>query len=522
MTRLHDHRLVVYLYAALTGDDRAEARRRLETVWGICADKLGMTVAATDSIRIDPPPVADQPRTGTVAGRRALADPLREAWWDNAGDTACVSITLAGVAASWADLYDTWTAAVSAVELDALLGYATVFTALVDCGSTPAMSDDSATEVTGERVSGDLAAAFAHDLPTAVKLTDTAWAATAVDLGAGVVARQISPTRSHGPSRVLVVTSVTDRDAELGRWIWAPDLGRLGRYLLHAAKLRYQVRVLHRERDGLHEQRLRISDKLDRLQDAALTLGDGPDADVQSVQHEVSLLQADRSGIIEALIQARRMRHTVQIAQANMTALLPTIGATDPGRAAPTFAIADRAMAIELDQDLHDEAAYLDAAAQRAQHIADIADREITARAHRHAEAARHRQERFALTQTAIIGTVLMALTAFQTLGYEMPLPGRTKPAIIATLGAAVLWLSIVALRMATPADEPHPRLVRQLPELTAFGALTAAVAWLSMSLAAGRVRWITRDEIATLAAASAAFLFGAIVAWAWYRGRRR
>jgi hypothetical protein len=488
---LTDHRLVLHFFAPLTGPDSVAAHRQLDEIWRACADKLGMTVQ-TPHTPADPPPAAPGGRErGTVAGRRAPGAALREAWWDETGDVTCLSVTLSRDGAAWAELHDEWTAATPSLDPGALLGQALVFTALVEPGrNSPAQR----------------CRAIERNLPAVIRPLDPRWADSTVDLDAGVVAHRLDQARNPGRARVLAVTAPVQRDENLGDRVWAPDLGPVARYLLHAAKLGYQRRILDADREGLRTQLARVNEALDRLQAKLAarpgTLGD--DA-LHQTQDELSLLQTDRSGIIDTSIQARRMRRTVQIAAANMAATLP---------AGTGFAATDQRIAAEVAQDLDDLGTYLDAAAERANHIADVAERELTRRSRQQTEAARRRQERFTLTQTAIIGTLLMVLTAIQALSYRVPLPGPVKPALITTLGAAVLWLSVVAIRLVAA---PAPRAS---VECAAFGALVAALTWLGTSWLAGPFSWIPAGPLATTLMSTAGLAIGYTAAGLWFRRR--
>jgi hypothetical protein len=490
LQKLTDHRLVLHLFAPLTGPDSATAHRQLDEVWRICEDRLGMTAEADPNTPTNPPPAtADQRRRGTVAGRRTPGANLREAWWDETGDVACLSVTLSQDASAWNELHDEWAKATRALDLSPLLGQAFVFTALTGPGRNSQAQRRRAIE---------------QDLPTGIRPLDPGWADSAVDLDAGVVAHRLDQASDKTPIRVMAVTAPIQHDTALGDRVWAPELGPMARYLLHAAKLGYQRHILDADRRGLRAQLTRVNDALDRLQAELATGPTALDDDaLHRAQDELSLLRTDRSGIIDTSIQARRMRRTVQIAASNMAAVLPS---------GSGFAAADQRVAAEMDQDLDDLGTYLDAAAERARHIAEIADREATRRVRLRSEAARHRQERFTLTQTAIIGTLLMVLTAIQALSYRVPLPGPVKPALITTLGTAVLWLSVVALRLvAAPAS-------RRSIECAAFGALVAAFTWLATSWLTKSISWIPVGPLATTLTSATGLIIGYVASSSWSR----
>ena len=105
-------------------------------------------------------------------------------------------------------------------------------------------------------------------------------------------------------------------------------------------------------------------------------------------------------------------------------------------------------------------------------------------------EASRRRQERFNLLQTAIIGAVIVGLTAVQALGYQLPVPGPVKPPVIAALGAIALLLASIVVRLALSSGrQPLAWL-----SYTAAGLTVAALTWLV-------VAWVSRDALHKLAA---------------------
>jgi hypothetical protein len=88
---------------------------------------------------------------------------------------------------------------------------------------------------------------------------------------------------------------------------------------------------------------------------------------------EVDRLQIDEAGVVDALVQARTMRRTVEIASVNMAGIARAMSGSDARVAGPwdgngqggAFA-ADQRMAAELEKDLDDEAVYLELTGQRA------------------------------------------------------------------------------------------------------------------------------------------------------------
>jgi hypothetical protein len=138
-------------------------------------------------------------------------------------------------------------------------------------------------------------------------------------------------------------------------------------------------------------------------------------------------------------------------------------------------------------------------------------------------EESRSRQERLALTQTAVIGTILTAMTAVQTLDYHLPLPAPAKPAVVASLGALALRFSVMALRLARPdavdrSGRSHPWLATV--EAAASGVATASVAWVVVSLASAA--GLIPASPPTMVGAIAGGFLASLVVGVWVRRRAR
>jgi hypothetical protein len=146
-------------------------------------------------------------------------------------------------------------------------------------------------------------------------------------------------------------------------------------------------------------------------------------------------------------------------------------------------------MADWFAQQLDDDVLYLEAARERTRDITAVTATVVQHRLQQRQEAGRRRQERFNLLQTAIIGAVIVALTAVQALGYQIPLPGPVKPPVIATLGAIALLLASIVVRLALSSGrQPLAWL-----SYTAAGLTVAALTWLA-------VAWVSCDALHKLA----------------------
>jgi hypothetical protein len=222
------------------------------------------------------------------------------------------------------------------------------------------------------------------------------------------------------------------------------------------------------------------------------------------------------------------MRRTVQIAAANMAAALgPDASDSQVADANSSGPLAnDLGLAAWFSRQLDDDALYLEAARERTLDVAtvtaSVVQHRIQQRQERlqqRQEAARRRQERFNLLQTAVIGAVIIVLTAVLALGYQVPLPGPVKAPVIAALGAIVLLLASIFLRLALSSDrEPMAWL-----SYASVGLTVAALAWLADT-------WISREVFHARVApgttgmlAASGFVVGTIGALisAWLSARR-
>ena len=482
MALLGDHRLNVYLFASVTGDAAEAASGLLEQVYAGCVSGLGLD----DGIEHLPgePPQTLGGAGGVLTGRRGHGPATRELLLLVDDDVACVCVTLsrAGLPdAGWPDLLTEWSAAASAAAADTLLGVAFVYQALTDTRAVDATDTD-------------LTEAISTQLPVQPA---RGWERT----GAGLRPRggktgdshplvlwQVDAVHCADATQQVVVVGGADADDDLGEAVWngswrGGNLPTLPRYLLDAAKLRYQARVLGRDRDGLRQQRHAAGRTLERLRPVLTGPADASSEQLIAAQNQLAQLQANEAGLIDSLIAARTMRRSVAIAAANMAAVRAELahGDADPDAGVNLFD-QYQADAELLEQQLDDEALFLQSAAERAQFFAAAADRELTRRSERDAETDRRREERFSLTQTAFLGTVVTALTAVQAFNYTIPVPEPAKPAWIATLGAAAFWLASIAVRLAHQRREPHGHggRPRDLLEITACASFGASLGWVT------------------------------------------
>jgi hypothetical protein len=490
---LAGHTMVAYLFATIIGEDDAKAdaaHGQLCAAWTRFADAFRLSPLPG---RVDQDPPAqrpDIPQSALLAGRRGpTEDGLREMWCNQIHDTLCLSVVCTGP--GWADLDADWAVAVDGLSLHQLLGMTRVFSAATD-QPDPVGLDDHAAAVVLAQLPG---------VPPAL-----GWEAAASTTGLAFYRIRGSDL---DPDRDLVVLApgTDESDRDLGTWIWRTGLGRLGMYELHAAKLRYQARIVRQDRPRIAQLRRDTQHRLAALQPLLDHPAALPTATLQRARHEVARLQAQASGLIDTTARLAIIRRTVAVAAANMDELARAV--IDPGQRG--LFDHDQRLARRLDLDLDDEHTYLTANTRRAEHFADLAAQALDTHRDQTRQAEQHRENQFTLFQTAVIGAVLMALTAVQAFGYRINLNQRAQPAVIATLGALAFTLYTISMRRAERTRRPHQHaslLIRTLVSI-AVGALAAAITWTITALSSLPAMWHARG-ITVTALSAGAFLLGA------------
>lgn len=468
--RLTEHALVVYLYATVVGEDvdRADAGyQQLGRAWGQLAQRLQLTAPADGAPSADPDPHRpDTTRSQLLAGRTTpdpVAGGVRQMWCDQVHDVVCLSVALTSTGPDWTGLYDEWTQAMAGLELGDLLAVVEVFTASTG-HADPVLPDDRT-------------AALVRDaLPASVK-PGPRWQTTSAATPGGLALFELSTSDEPRPSRrslAVIAPTGPAGDAELNAWVWQAGLGRLAMYLLNDAKLRHQAYVVRRDRPAIADLRRQALRALTDLQPLITNPTSYTPTQLRAEHTKLNNLQAKSNGLIDALARISIVRRTIAIAADNMAEL--TRGHVDPHHTA--FFDAQQRLAQRLDRELDDEHTYLTAARDRLHHYATVAAETLNHHRQQTQQANQHRENQFILFQTAIIGAILMALTAVQAFNYRLDIPEPAQPAAIAALGFFALLLYTYALRRAELTqrpDQPPPLWITTVISLTA-GASAASV----------------------------------------------
>ncbi|MFB7943903.1 CATRA conflict system CASPASE/TPR repeat-associated protein [Kitasatospora phosalacinea] len=352
MTVLLDQQLVVHLYAPTDGPDAEAAHRGLADIWRGCRTAFGMTdpVPGTGLPHLFPAapgPDPDPPRAreefAVAAQERAGTD--CQAVLRRHHDVWNLSVALSPQPGGhppgpgwWAGVEDNWQA-LSGRWDPHLLGRSLIRLARVDAVPAVLAADPGLAERFGPARPGaglPLGGALAADGPLAL------W-----EGGDGADDRA---------ERRFLLALAPGADARASAWAWSRGdtaIPPLARYLLHAAKLRHQLRVW--QRDG----RAR----------AVRTALDGVAAELRRLGADDAVLaELLRLRRLEALLlhgDLRELRRTVEIAADNLGR---SVGPELPSAATGPFA-EDADLARSLLERLDDELAYLDVAVDRAAHL---------------------------------------------------------------------------------------------------------------------------------------------------------
>ncbi|MBB5871884.1 hypothetical protein F4553_005263 [Allocatelliglobosispora scoriae] len=502
--------LVVYLFAAVTGEDPARATasyQQLRQAWHTIADRLHLDTAASTRLPADPREKAPT-TTGTAlqAGREGPGR-LRQMWWNQFHDVAVISLAISADGISeergWHALHSEWADVAADLVLPTLLGSTQVYTARTATNEPLIVSPTDGAP--------DKPATTAQLGPYLPGIPASGWAdsATLVRTG-GFVIYELSPRAGLQPDRQLVVLAPHDRDDELGSWVWQLSLGRLPVYLLNSAKLRHQARIIEQQRAEITQRRLSTYQQLNTIQ-ALMYASPTPDID-QLVNAEVTItkMQAQSEGLVDTQARIATFQRTIGIAASNITTLTDPV--LDPTRR--SLVDDDQALAQGISAALDDDHAFLAAVTTRAQHVATAAHTLIAQHRVQTERTAQHRANQYNLLQTGILTAVVTALAAVQAFGYKIStVPPPAQPAVIALLAAITLLLYAIPLHHGEKAmtERDFHFAPRHWPTrlLRTAGALTgAALGWTIASLlqtSAGRAHLTTTLAVAGLILATAA-----------------
>lgn len=354
--RILDQQLVAHVFASVDGPDAEAAYRAVDEIWRGC----GRIFRMTESI-----PGANLPRllSGGRAGLPVGSETALAAQESPDGnfqavlrihhDVLNLSIALAmperpaGQVPDcadeswtwWRDLDSRWHR-LTQYAAQRLLGEARLYLARVEdnagiAAATPALYRSLSRLLPAEAVSSLAAESAGVSLPAGSAFWETATEPDEREL------------------RRFVLATAPDADAAASAWAWSDGGTRippLARYLVHAVKIRYELRVW--QRDGQARQ---LRSSLDALGEELRRLRASDPA-------RQELLRVRRAALLQR-VDLRELRRTVEIAADNLGRAFDLTGLLVPGSPFADDAELARSMLERLD----DELTYLDHAAERAQ-----------------------------------------------------------------------------------------------------------------------------------------------------------
>jgi predicted nucleotide-binding protein len=350
VTRILDQQFVAHLFVPVRGPRAVAASQAVGEIWRGCEVLFGMTAPVPDTGLPASLPDPGELRTAAEKGgevplaARGRPGVACQALLRLHHDVLSLSVGLAPPEAMgeapadadpasywswWRDLDFKWNLLVER-HASGLLGEARLFLARVDAEAGIRAADPS----------------LYAELATLLPAEPSASAGVAFPGGfAGWEADVLPDDRA---SRRLVIAIAPDADSAASNWAWSPRrtavIPPLARYLLHAAKVRYEARVWRRDSQAMY-----LRESLDTLRAELRRTGD------QETLELLRLRCMDAIGLHEDLLT---MRHTVEIAADNLGRARGLFGNGGPVVSGSLFAD-DAALARSLGERLGDEAGYL-------------------------------------------------------------------------------------------------------------------------------------------------------------------
>ena len=361
MTRIYNQQFVAHVFAAASGSRAAASYHALAEIWRGCESLFEMTAPITGTALPAQFPGTETLReAAAVGGEVALAATERPGATSQAvlrlhHDVLNLSVGLAPPQASsaspggdwpwWRDLDYQWSLLLARYAGD-LLGEARLFITQVDAEAAIRAADPA------------LYAELAPLLPASDANHRGAGTSVGVPLPGGFAIWEADAGPDDRAARRLMIPVGADADPPASAWAWSGSdtaIPPLARYLLHAAKIRYELRVWKRD-----SQARQLGESLDAL-------GGTLRVNVDDLATR-ELLRLRRMDAVMLHADLLALRQTVTIAEDNLGRGLDLCALAIPGG---MFAD-DVALARWLRERLDDEAGYLSIASDRAGQLLDM------------------------------------------------------------------------------------------------------------------------------------------------------
>jgi predicted nucleotide-binding protein len=394
-----DQELAVHLFVPLGGPEAAGAYRHLSRVWEACRGTLGMTerVRGFPGLAVLPEAAGDLPGEGVAAVQEnAAAD--RQSVLRRVHDILILSVLLAQPAPEgrgprpggrralirpaaqparqrlgWADFAQAWERARGPGN-GAALGEVRLFLAEMKGGARGAAA-----------ASPEFGQSMDPLLPYREDRAQGWWQRGATT-AAGYAAWDTVPGGT-GATREIVLVAAAGQGRQMSAWAWSDETASFppfAQYLLQAAKLRYEARLLgawHRQAPAA-DTAAGAAAVLAEL-DVALAPGDGRPRAGELLRSLLSRLRAAEARLTALEADLAQLAETVSIAAANLGA----VPGCQAGPGATGMFAADQLLAGWLAEQIGSDLRYLRVDLRRASRVRGLAEDEL-AQAHRDRPAA--------------------------------------------------------------------------------------------------------------------------------------
>jgi predicted nucleotide-binding protein len=383
-----DQEFIVHLFAPLDGPYAPRAYAQIQRTWSACRDELGMSgrdLAGLPSATLPAQEAVGRSATDGVLAFQEGQAGIRQAVLRKVHDVLNLSVALAqptpegratrprGRLASirsaapptqrrlgWADFAAMWARA-SQPQAEALLGEAHLFLARTPPGKTGSVL---ATAELGQAL--DPLLPYREDRPQG-------WWRRGISTDAGY-ALWDTGLADAGAVRELVLVAAMDRDEDLSAWAWSdrtPAMPPFARYLMHAAKLHYEARLL----DNWHGTATAEQDTDSLVAELNTTLASkvpGRES-AGSLRALLGRLRAEETRLTLLDAEMTRLGQAALIAQRNLTAQ----SGCGPADGTTGMFAADQSLAQHVSVQVSSDRGYIQIELDRAKDLRKLATEEL-------------------------------------------------------------------------------------------------------------------------------------------------
>jgi hypothetical protein len=302
--------------------------------------------------------------------------------------------------------------------------------------------------------------------------------------------------------RVVAVLAPVGEEDAVTEWIlWDSEgLFPFPRYLMHAAKLRYETALYDAEQPALQADRAAVDALTDELAstDAPHAAAAMRPADVFEHRRDLNRRHDRARRLAMRLVRVRELHETAKIIENNLQRLTPPPGGSRPPQRS-LFSV-DVEQARWLRDQTGNDIAYLEATRDRARDARALAGLVLSEAA----EQTRRRQTELTLLQTTLVTGLLAAVGAIQALTKEVIGDAWSRSATIWAITALTLLLPPLIVHW----HEHYGRLEKALGGLVGAPLLLLAARLLPPT----RAIWGGAPVAVPLVVAALGFLVGWLV----------